>query len=142
MRCGKVFMFPPQFSSHHVATRTNALWQRARKCSATCRSQGSQPARMRCGKDAQMADYFDFLKSQPARMRCGKVMNPGIADGTEEVATRTNALWQRARRKSAYSDETSQPARMRCGKGCFSVIMTFGSAVATRTNALWQRTAI
>ena len=54
----------------------------------------SQPARMRCGKDALAPDVLHFLF----------------------VATRTNALWQRYTSAARMPSIQSQPARMRCGK--------------------------
>ena len=55
------------------------------------------------------------------------------------VATRTNALWQRAVLRRWSSSSWSQPARMRCGKGTPLAVCHQSLAVATRTNALWQR---
>ena len=77
--------------------------------------------------------------SQPARMRCGKEANDNLRRNCRCVATRTNALWQRRNARTDGSggarrnphecavaksmlqapqngDTKSQPARMRCGK--------------------------
>ena len=97
----------------------------------------SQPARMRCGKGIIYAFLSLHVLSQPARMRCGKDRPCGAhavpnsrnphecavakmeASGTsveQQVATRTNALWQRCQSRQHQAD----------------------GGVATRTNALWQ----
>ena len=142
-----------------VATRTNALWQSAVTASTATAAAGrnphecavaksvrilpnsallkSQPARMRCGKDAVWKFQSLLPVSQPARMRCGKDTNPpecilrksrnphecAVAKGQPvlpdqriRVATRRNALWQ------SYVQHDDG-----------SVVL-----VATRTNALWQ----
>ena len=76
----------------------------------------SQPARMRCGKDALCRNVFVRPWSQPARMRCGKAQClPPSADC-----------------------RTSQPARMRCGKEVWRLEYAVKIIVATRTNALRQ----
>ncbi len=101
----------------------------------------SQPARMRCGKGIIYAFLSLHVLSQPARMRCGKDRPCGAhavpnsrnphecavakmeASGTsveQQVATRTNALWQRCQSRQHQAD----------------------GGVATRTNALWQRSTL
>ena len=106
-------------SSISVATRTNALWQ-STEYSAYWYGAGSQPARMRCGKEAQLAAPAEKIlvatranalwQSSPCLFIPMRVM----------VATRTNALWQR----------------------CKMLKIRLMLYVATRTNALWQSRAI
>ena len=112
-----------------VATRTNALWQRRLTCCGQTHRISSQPARMRCGKVCcRTARKRKFL-SQPARMRCGKESPYLKALAFCMVATRTNALWQRATLRAASAAETSQPARMRCGKVihmCYTIVTVRG----------------
>ena len=81
------------FKLNIVATRTNALWQSPSLCHPS-KSQTSQPARMRCGKDHSSSFASPFEQSQPARMRCGKGFCARIGGACAAVATRTNALWQ------------------------------------------------
>ena len=78
----------------HVATRTNALWQRDAPAPPPEMSFASQPARMRCGKGCAPAPAVRPMQSQPARMRCGK-------DWRKPILCKLRP---------------SQPARMRCGK--------------------------
>ncbi len=100
-----------------VATRTNALWQRGCTKGTTKRVQPSQPARMRCGKghgpQARSQDrgrnphecavakvnvyYFaaEQLGRNPHECAVAKRVD-GVVVKTENVATRTNALWQSA----------------------------------------------
>ena len=157
MRCGKASFANVRWFCL-VATRANALWQRC------CRgvlvpAVGSQPARMRCGKELTHFYKVDYSTSQPARMRCGKERvrhynsarsrcNPRECAvekcfddvwicGTR-VATRTNALWQ-----SFRSVQTVSKISRRNPRECAVAKMGgysdfFCCYVATRTNALWQ----
>ena len=116
MRCGKDGYARDKQGANYVATRTNALWQRAPMIEPPIFA-SSQPARMRCGKGRKRRPVPLRRKSQPARMRCGKAANEDPAP----------------------MNPVSQPARMRCGKDPEPVPYVLRDTVATRTNALWQR---
>ena len=142
-----------------VATRTNALWQSCLQAAETALP-ASQPARMRCGKECVSRCCRGESSRNPHECAVAKKCGDSCIDAGQRrnphecavakkghvpnarvsnVATRTNALWQRLPSFLLLSFLSSQPARMRCGKVNLRGFKRLHEYVATRTNALWQR---
>ena len=121
-----------------VATRTNALWQSA--CIITrggdiySRNPHECAVAKKCG-DSCIDAGQRRNPHECAVAKKGHVPNARVSN----VATRTNALWQRLPSFLLLSFLSSQPARMRCGKVNLRGFKRLHEYVATRTNALWQR---
>ena len=71
---------------------------------------------MRCGKDWQCCHTAYNAQVATRTNALWQRLTKTTPTQAQRVATRTNALWQRQKRVACWSRAASQPARMRCGK--------------------------